>query len=376
MHAHYFQLDSMDDEERSLNLCCCEYIDANDERNHILGCCCNCSELDMCIDKLFKCQGMAPRTFARLFSVLKDRFRIPWRGGARQLNIDSIIPIILLPALGYIAAQGVWISVVVFTSLPIFLIYTHYIFMRISSQTKFFYVWTLVSVILIVSVFEVPVVVTLDIQPEEHKMFLLFTILMVFCGVKTRLTAEQSHVKGDVKIDESLLECAVCHKSVLPRTFHCCICRTCIIKRDQHCAWLDCCIGESNYRWFMATLVTAVCQLALCSNLILTTACHPFTVFATIMLPDDCSDVYFDILYATIFVTALYAILALLFLIVLLLHECWLISLGMTGHEWRNVSDRVCCGVRSNRPYSKGFLRNWTDFFLGSRSKQMSTMII
>jgi palmitoyltransferase len=59
---------------------------------------------------------------------------------------------------------------------------------------------------------------------------------------------------------------------------------------------LDCCIGESNYRWYMAALATAVCQLALCSNLILTTACHPFIVFATVMLPDDCSDVYFDIL--------------------------------------------------------------------------------
>ncbi|KAG8261171.1 hypothetical protein J6590_079514, partial [Homalodisca vitripennis] len=68
-------------------------------------------------------------------------------------------------------------------------------------------------------------------------IFLLFSVVMVFCGAKTRLTAEQSHVKGDVKSDECDLECTVCHKSVLPRTFHCCICHTCVVKRDHHCAW-------------------------------------------------------------------------------------------------------------------------------------------
>uniref|UniRef100_A0A1B6HV96 Palmitoyltransferase n=1 Tax=Homalodisca liturata TaxID=320908 RepID=A0A1B6HV96_9HEMI len=365
-----------DTEDRSLNLCCCEYIDIDDERNHILGCCCNCVELDLCVDRLLRCKGVSSRSVGRIVATMQDRMRMPWRGGARQLSLDSVVPVVLLPALGYVAAQGVWISVIVFTTLPIFLTYVHYIIMRTSSQSKFFYVWTIMSVALIVTVFEVPVVVTLDIAPEEHKIFLLFSVVMVFCGVKTRLTAEQSHVKGDVKSDECDLECTVCHKSVLPRTFHCCICHTCVVKRDHHCAWLDCCIGESNYRWYMATLLSAVCQLAFCSNLILTTACHPFTLFANIMLPDDCSDVYFDILYATIFVTALYSLEATVLLLALLVHECWLISLGVTGHEWRALTVKVCCGLRSSRPYSKGFLRNWFHFFLGPRSKQMSALTI
>lgn len=59
---------------------------------------------------------------------------------------------------------------------------------------------------------------------------------------------------------------------------------------------LDCCIGEANYRWYVATLFSAFAQLLLCSNLILTTVCHPFKVYGDlIMLPDDCSDVYFDV---------------------------------------------------------------------------------
>lgn len=70
--------------------------------------------------------------------------------------------------------------------------------------------------------------------------------------------------------------------------------------------------------------------------------------------------------FATIFVTALYAMLATMFILVLLVHECWLISLGMTGHEWRNLSVKVCCGLGSSRPYSKGLFRNWLDFFSGN----------
>lgn len=180
---------------------------------------------------------MPPRSGTRLLSTIQDRLRVPWKGGAKQISGDSFIPLLLLPTLGYLAAQGVWISVIVFSALPIFLIYIHYIYMTTSSQTKFFYVWTLTSVALIVIIFELPVVVTLDIRPEEHYIFLFFTGLMIFCGVKTGATAELSHVKGDVKVDEGDLECAVCHKSVLPRTFHCCICQTCVMKRDQHCAW-------------------------------------------------------------------------------------------------------------------------------------------
>lgn len=66
-----------------------------------------------------------------------------------------------------------------------------------------------------------------------------------------------------------------------------------------------------------------------------------------------------------IFVTALYSMLAMVFLIALLFHECWLVSLGMTGNEWRNLPVKVCFGIYSARPYSKGFLSNWAEFFQG-----------
>lgn len=38
-------------EDRTGTLCCCEYIDIDNERNHLLGCCCNCVDLDLCVDR-------------------------------------------------------------------------------------------------------------------------------------------------------------------------------------------------------------------------------------------------------------------------------------------------------------------------------------
>lgn len=32
-------------------LCCCEYYDLSNERNHILACLCNCVDLDEAVDK-------------------------------------------------------------------------------------------------------------------------------------------------------------------------------------------------------------------------------------------------------------------------------------------------------------------------------------
>lgn len=32
-------------------LCCCEYFDRDNERNHLLGCCCNCIDFDIACER-------------------------------------------------------------------------------------------------------------------------------------------------------------------------------------------------------------------------------------------------------------------------------------------------------------------------------------
>lgn len=173
-------------------------------------------------------------------AVTNERVRIPWKGGARQCSFNLMLPIALIPLFLIAAAQGVWISVVTFSFLPIFLIYFHFIFMKFYSQTPFFFVWNIASFFTISIIFEFVCVRLLGIRTEENIAFLVLTFLVYFCIYKVKSKEMLSHVVieydyvGDVK--DSFI-CTECNIKVPPRTFHCFSCQACIYKRDQHCAW-------------------------------------------------------------------------------------------------------------------------------------------
>ncbi|KAK9506448.1 hypothetical protein O3M35_008386 [Rhynocoris fuscipes] len=349
-------------------LCCCEYIDEDGERNHILGCCCNCVELDECCERLVTGRKIPWRIIKSIIMTGSDRFRIPWLFGARKVSLDALLPIILLPTFILCAAQGVWMSVVAFAFLPIFLIYVHFLYTKFHSQTNFFFSWNITSIVFTFFLFEFVGVNILEIREDENFVFCSFTVAVFFSLYKVKKKERLSYVNNEHQYSQIKLDnyCQVCNIRVPARTYHCFTCQVCFLQRDQHCAWLNCCIAQYNHSWYMIFLLFHFSYLVLCSNLILTTACHPFRVWGAIMLPDDCSDVYYDSQFAICFVTSLYCIEASIFIGSILIHECWLISIGMTGHEFRNRSKRtLCCGLFASRPYSKGFIRNWLSYFKG-----------
>lgn len=111
------------------------------------------------------------------------------------------------------------------------------------------------------------------------------------------LQAGETETEDDdepIELDPNM--CPRCRKYKPPRTFHCGTCQVCVQRMDHHNVWLDCCIGQSNYRLYFFGGLFGICACVLGANLALTSICHPFLIWNVIgiyvFLPDDCSDVY------------------------------------------------------------------------------------
>lgn len=348
-----------------------------------------CSVVDDCPDdwlvgRFLSCRPIPVEKQRGMLLTFQDRLRIPWRGGAKQVTVDNVLPVVLLVSLQLLAALDLYCSLVIFSLIPLLLAYLKRFLGRVLPKTKFFSLWLFWSGIYLVVLFE-STVPLLELLPEENIAFVALMTLSFFCFYKANVRAALNHInqaQQQYKDDPSLgngdsqtailisdredsdesdgrLACQTCRKYVPPRTYHCKVCATCVIKQDQHSVWLNCCIGRANHRFFLCGCVSSLLALWLFANLSLTSVCHPtpiFTLFGiTVMLPDDCTDIYFQYDIALCFTGAIYALLMSLFILISLLKQFCLISRGYTGTEWQR-------GEHINR---RNCLVNWKMFCLG-----------
>ncbi|XP_020706888.1 palmitoyltransferase ZDHHC23-B [Athalia rosae] len=293
-----------------------------------------------------------------------ERFRVPcaWRGGAKQLSVDAVIPLFAVPILSCIAAQTVLCTIITFATTPILVYYLHHNFLRFLLRTKFFLMWNVTSVVMLMLVFEITVVPLLEILPEENWVFIISVAGGIACAYQTKIKADCTSQDGStstqgLELGEGSGElCTTCRRRAPPKAYHCRMCQTCILRREYHCKWLDCCVGGSNLRWYMACLLFSAVAFIYGSNLTMTSVCHPFIFIGTILLPDDCSDVYHQLDIALCFVSAIYSLLAGLAVLRCLLYHSWLICIGTTANE-----RRLATSGRS--AYEQGSLKNWRHIF-------------
>lgn len=373
-----------DDHHPENSLCCCEYFDHNQERTHLLACCCNCSEFDQCCENLLCCNGISRRQASRVMSIIANRLRFPWGGGARRMSFDALCPLFLIPLMLFLAAQGVWYTFGVFMCLPLALGYLHNYIIKFKPDSKFFLSWTITTIVLSMYMFQTMSPYFLITTEENLACVVLFSS-SVYCLVRARYLAKSSHVKTYSYLPSSSTEsivnisddsvsslttsfnigdgiCPECRKQIPARAYHCSICNVCVLKRDLHCVWLDCCIGEKNHRFYLLGIILLMCYGFLVSDLMLITLCLPVKVFFTVQLPEDCSEVYEDIMLTQYFVLAIYLLIISFFLLSLVCHEFYMISFGITGHEWRISSNRCFYCLRRASVYSRGVWENWYNF--------------
>uniref|UniRef100_A0A1L8DY02 Palmitoyltransferase n=2 Tax=Nyssomyia neivai TaxID=330878 RepID=A0A1L8DY02_9DIPT len=236
--------------------------------------------------------------------------------------------------------------------------------------------WALWSILFLWILFE-STVPMLELLPEENVAFLLLLSISLFFLYKAKhfsqsSQAAASHVDAvdedsavllihDEMEDQDTNVCQLCRKRVPLRTFHCIPCQVCIVRQDHHNVWLDCCIGASNYRYYLLGCIFGLITLLFGSNLSLTSICHPFlianVVGVHILMPDDCSDVFDQYDIAVCFVGSVYALAMAGCIILVLMQQIFFISRGITGTEWRRgefiPQRRHCCG-------------NWRNFLCSS----------
>lgn len=115
---------------------------------------------------------------------LIDRFRHVYGIlGIKQITTESVLPIFLLPLVFGIAAINVYYMIVVCFAAPLALTYIYWVTKKTAPRTKFFYMWTLWSIIYLWILFEITVPL-LELLPEENFLFILCIFSSILCFYK------------------------------------------------------------------------------------------------------------------------------------------------------------------------------------------------
>ena len=112
------------------------------EAGDVFACLCTC--------RCVTCRKIPPEVTRRLCSVVEDRCRIPWKGGAIRLRLDIIFPVLLVPCSLLLACiSPIW-TVISFTAtfallVAFYRIWRHH---RVGSRrTRVFFVFGITSVL-------------------------------------------------------------------------------------------------------------------------------------------------------------------------------------------------------------------------------------
>ncbi|RCK56517.1 Palmitoyltransferase ERF2 [Candida viswanathii] len=147
--------------------------------------------------------------------------------------------------------------------------------------------------------------------------------------------------------------CTTCHVWRPSRTSHCGICDICVLNHDHHCIFLNNCIGQRNYKYFLWFLLVTVIN------------CLYLIVVSVIQLcfyrigDTDIHDMRHSIRkHPVALLIVVYSVLAFIYPFLLLLFHAFLTSQNITTREYLNYVYKQKKGNFVN-VYRREMLRNW-----------------
>ena len=126
--------------------------------------------------------------------------------------------------------------------------------------------------------------------------------------------------------------CQTCHIWRPARTSHCSTCQVCVLSHDHHCVFLNNCVGERNYKYFLWFLLLACIT---CCYLIIVSIVQ--LCYYRIGRVDEIHDWFLSIGHFPLSLfLAVYGIVALIYPLLLLVFHIYLSSQNITTREYLN----------------------------------------
>jgi len=285
-------------------LCCCEYVNSKGERSHLLALFCDCAEVDDMVDRLVKGLPVPNSRNEEIMATIEDRLRIPWKGGARRVPLDVVLPWILVPL-------NLWLSSISLTSLlvvhgaimpfTVYLTYRICLRSKMRPKTKFFASWSIATTAYLFCIYQYQVVglksLPKIISPLENVCLIIFLFGAFYSAwmVRTRaidglLSSSHYHLQNTPEDKSS--------KHAVKSVFATRYCRTCdstVEGKEHHCVWLDACVSLDNFYPFISFLFCIFVTLIHSGLLFLTSVCDSVRQFSlwssgrfVVLVPTNC----------------------------------------------------------------------------------------
>jgi len=262
------------DQDEDNGLCCCEYLNADGERSHILALCCDCEAVDKAADGLFAGQGLSDSSVGEILTVIEDRLRLPFKGGALRLPLGKVLPVILLPSLLYISSLHPLILLLSSLLLPVLFIVALRLLFKHRPQSQFFLYWSYSSAACLIYLYEVKLVGLFWDLPKIVSWWenlVLVVLALASIAVYRRLRIQAARTR---KSSGEERNCRICERRVEGK--------------DHHCVWLGLCVSTANRSTFLLLLFLLTTAASHLSLLLTSAACPSITLLGPILLPKVC----------------------------------------------------------------------------------------